>query len=31
MTVPECVDQIKALNSLPSDAISVGQQLRVPQ
>jgi LysM repeat protein len=31
MTVQECVDQIKSLNSLTSDAISVGQQLRVPQ
>jgi len=31
MTVPECVDQIKALNGLTSDAISVGQELRVPQ
>ncbi len=31
MTNSECVDRIKALNSLTSDAISVGQTLKVPQ
>ncbi len=31
MTASECVDQIKALNSLTSDNLTVGQQLRVPQ
>jgi LysM repeat protein len=31
MSVPDCVDQIKSLNGLTSDVISIGQQLRVPQ
>jgi LysM repeat protein len=31
MTNPDCVDQIKSLNALSSDSISVGQSLKVPQ
>jgi LysM repeat protein len=31
MTVPDCVEQIRVLNGLTSDNISVGQELRVPQ
>ncbi len=30
MTVPDCVDQIRKLNGLSGDAISVGDKLKVP-
>lgn len=31
MSVPDCVDQVRSLNGLSGDSISVGQTLRTPQ
>jgi hypothetical protein len=30
MSVPDCVDQLRSLNGLSGDSISIGQTLRTP-